>query len=250
MADRIRRVDLNKVLRDYKTGRFFNRTEKLAMGFQQLRKTYIRNLSIDTLNVGEVVPITGIESYSPSFNELMQEYLSVGYILMYNPQYDNPQTLIGFCLEPIPVSAVGECFVPNLTPAIFDRIEGEHTLATRVPTGEFVAGNTGEYYVIGFSNEDEDKKRFGYVSLLGTGTGGGGHLVGQVWGSPISFNVPGTVRVLQSGEEPQVFENIRCPLLRDNDISLIAGTKVIISQNQATKKWEIIEAQCPVGGYT
>ena len=72
--------------------------------------------------------------------------------------------------------------------------------------------------------------------VTGGGTAEGGHLTGM---TSSAITGPGS-------ETTVAGKTVTCPLLKSSE-TIASGTKVIISRNQSSGNWQIIEAQCPSG---
>lgn len=243
MAERIKRADVAQIVRAWKGGGF----DALGSGanglnFQRLAKVYVQNNTGADLRIGQKVYITGRR---PSFDTMFREYINDGYMFLGIANANNPY---GFCIEPIKQEHIGEVFVNGLCPALLDSETSTHKYAKIDSTGQLVSTDNereAEFWKVDASSGTNDGKTFAYLIARQKSPEPCGHLVGYTT-VPIEGDQEVTSVIVGSGTSAQTYENVTCPLLRENE-TISDGTTVIISKNMSTGEWQIIEARCQAG---
>lgn len=233
MGERIRRTDLNQLMREYKGGAFFNYTPFMSQNFQRLQKVYVQNDTDADLDIGDVVFINGLPN-TIDYDDLLSEYLSFG-IIFSGAAYDSnhKDRLSAIALEPIKEDGVGEVYLPGIIAAKIYNYNASYGYA-RIDDGKIKSAQGGEYKVLGVSSANNSSECFGYVRRLTEG-----HYVGTT-GSPITGPSSPTTVTVTNGP---VISNVKCPLL-SGTASIDSGKTVVISLNLFTGEWEITETVC------
>lgn len=249
MGERIRRTELNQLMRSWKGGEF----ESLGpgaggMNFQRLAKVFVTNGTAEDLIIGQKVAVGGFRG---SYEDMLQSYLSNGYMLdgiSLAAAPENP--VIGFCLEPIKKNHIGEVFINGLCVALMDsnssgryaKIDDNNNLVGTSDEDE------AEFVKVQVSDNAVDGKYLAYLVALPKPKEVGGHLVGVTQGVLSGTGIV-TVKVT-NGTTDTYYDGVTCPLLRDASGNYAAetidkGVTVIMSKNRLSGAWQIIEAQCP-----
>ena len=245
MGERIRRTDLNQLMREYKGGAFFNYSPLSAQNFQRLQKVYVTNETGADFEIGQKVYITGRRV---TFETLLNEYLNDGYFFsgVSYAASNNGAFPAAFCLEPIKQNRIGEVFVNGIFPALMDSDNSSHQYAKIDNSGQLVSTNNAdeaEFWKADSSSDAVSGKHFAYLVPKPAKVSETGHLIGYTNGSITGPSQTTTVTIDGTSY------TVNCPLLRGGSGEIAEtigeGTKVVISKNLNTGAWQIIEAQCP-----
>lgn len=184
---------------------------------------------------GDVLEVDGLRS-TGNKAKLTSLYQNNG-IQLSGSSPSSSSSVIAFLLEAIPHNGIGRCYVPNVIGANIYINDSSHNYCNTSSTG-LTSVPYGEYRIIAKS----------------TGTGEGfaiiipnqmGHIRGELKATRIKGNsgneATATVTLTNNIELP----NIGCPMLRTDEI-IPKDSKVVLSWNVIERKYEIIEAQCPV----
>lgn len=236
----ILKSEIRKMAQEWKDGGFLTSLPSNLLNFLRLPRAWYKNGGT-ALKVGQRVYLSYTNNGSKSFNDLVAEYASDGFVLG-GSTTASAGAASGFLLEPIKANAVGAVYVPGLTAAILTSCTTAHKYA-RNDNGNLVSTSDeslAEYYKVANSTAASGNY---FCYLVPYGRSGGGHLVGETSATITGPNATCNVTVT-NGASTETFSGVKCPLLRSGE-SIEADALVVISVNRVSGNWEIIEAQCP-----
>lgn len=253
MAERIRRAELNQLIRAWKGGGFDSLNGVNPLNFQRMPKVIVHNISGSTIQIGDRVYVS--PASSATFKQMVSDLLN-GTLYFSGTTTQCLDRPFGFAIEPIPENQYGELYLGGITAALIDTVadsthkfvkivnETSNETATKILKTTPVKG-LADYYAVLISSDNGSEygitKQLAYLVAKQKS----GHLSGTT-GDSIGSNTATTVvtveETLATTKFTDTIVGVTCPLL-DGD-SIKAHSVVIVSWNDSVDNWQIIEAQC------